>query len=1064
MPDLENKYTILEKFLNKNTSFNSIAISTFIVSDSTRHFKVHTISRESKELTAFTKKFIEEKKSILQPFNFFHSYSDKEENNYNAVKKIDDVIDDVINAENAFNFNIKDNFNKETINDFDNVKPVINFEQLKNWRNAIRNPNTINKDFTKPFGNDVLLYSEIVKSDLSNQRVLIVVFLVSKTVMSVQVKKKTNTNLSELLKNHNNYFVLQAFDNYEKELLEKQKQLITQTQKSAKTAIMARNMSHNLGSHVLSYLKEALKNVKNILTEDVLDNLIEKLKDKDDLLAFETNELKNVKLPFLVGLGRFISYLQERQDFIATIATDYIPPFSTVNFKDFIFDEINADLKHYRHDKSEHHINKNMLLEYIAYSEGYTRNDIQINFRGYNGLNDVDNDKSNELGWQKPLKNEAEKTQLKSDIKDLKEKYNIELPGGFLGRQAIFSILENIIRNSCKHRPKNTPKKLKLVFDLTEITDQTFDSYNDLYEKEYNNKINYLKKIFTAKNYYIMSITDKFPPKKGGKFIEDKLNDKIKDKLNGKIKEKLIDETKMTLNPENKGMKELAISAFWLIGEEYEEDYRPIWYSTDEGCLKLNFLVRKSKRLCIITNATKDENKDTILTAKEFDKDKDFDENKDTILTPKKFIATPPKELYYKIYVIDEKLAKNKVDESDKKSKIYLKLVKEKESDKEPKINYLELVKEKAKESGCRVIVKDLTIKINYIEIYTDVIKQTFKFNIDELPSFKVEDKNTDVKDISFAKKDEYNNEIYDLNKNNNNPKILYKAHYDQKDQLDNTGDYDFVESITGHNSSNRWQRNVTKNEEWVLRSVESALMKVCIIDERIFDRLSDKSENKSFEGVDELIDELEKDYSNENIDNLISVIGTTKYDAIFTFLRKKKFTEVKRTLKSSKKYKEKLSNQFLIKKGIYVFDINGDKIIDPNGTEVGKIDSKNRIVAPDGTEFGKIDVESKIVFYDDKLSFNFVFIHQGLLDKLLNKGEGIQHSFKDATNKDATNKDATNMLRLIVHSGRSKPDNLVDNVAFLPYSLLSTVLEDTKLSLIDICMNTQIEPEPNQK
>lgn len=107
--------------------------------------------------------------------------------------------------------------------------------------------------------------------------------------------------------------------------------------KSAKAAIMARNMSHNLGSHVMFYIKQKLQSVSKIVDSSVLENIIL----PGDLLDIETlknriSENTNVELPFLVGLGNFINYLQERQDYIATIATDYIPANSTISFKDFI--------------------------------------------------------------------------------------------------------------------------------------------------------------------------------------------------------------------------------------------------------------------------------------------------------------------------------------------------------------------------------------------------------------------------------------------------------------------------------------------------------------------------------------------------------------------------------------------------------------------------------------------------------------------------------------------------------------------------------------------------------
>ena len=138
--------------------------------------------------------------------------------------------------------------------------------------------------------------------------------------------------------------------------------------KSAKAAIMSRNMSHNLGSHVMSYLKQNLSSVRRMLNDKILYELV-----KNDKIASTITE--NMEMPFLVGLGHFVSYLQERQDFIATIATDFIPYNSTVNFKDGIYDMLNPDKKFERHSKNKETVlqTDNILLGNIARSEGLGR-------------------------------------------------------------------------------------------------------------------------------------------------------------------------------------------------------------------------------------------------------------------------------------------------------------------------------------------------------------------------------------------------------------------------------------------------------------------------------------------------------------------------------------------------------------------------------------------------------------------------------------------------------------------------------------------------------------------
>lgn len=192
-------------------------------------------------------------------------------------------------------------------------------------------------------------------------------------------------------------------------ITEEKKKALKSATKTAKSAIMSRNMSHNLGSHVMAYLKQHLNSVHNIIVDNVLANLVNNTKlfctteckhinhiSSDDYTKKACEQLENVALPFLVGLGKFVSYLQERQDFIATIATDYIPYYSEVNFKDSIYDELNPDLRYKRHlDRSDLETD-NILLGNIARSEGlgrltsptekqHTLHDIILRFRNLTG-------------------------------------------------------------------------------------------------------------------------------------------------------------------------------------------------------------------------------------------------------------------------------------------------------------------------------------------------------------------------------------------------------------------------------------------------------------------------------------------------------------------------------------------------------------------------------------------------------------------------------------------------------------------------------------------------------
>ena len=266
--------------------------------------------------------------------------------------------------------------------------------------------------------------------------------------------------------------------------------------KSAKSAIMSRNMSHNLGSHVMFYIKQRLESVGSIFNEGTLEKLIryrsiDELKEKVDELKKQWNDQQyETEMPFLVGLGRFINYLQERQDFIATVATNYIPYSTIINFKDAIYDELKPDLRAERHlgdESMKGRYPDNLLLQYIAKSEGFESSDeIELLFHEFDG------------------------TGTPQNVPENLRTFNIALPGGNLGRQAFFSIMENIIRNTAKHdKSKVKGGKLKFQFERLEEAN-TIDNIlgHSLRRGESKNeKCNNLCYIQNQNNYLYLGIT-----------------------------------------------------------------------------------------------------------------------------------------------------------------------------------------------------------------------------------------------------------------------------------------------------------------------------------------------------------------------------------------------------------------------------------------------------------------------------------------------------------------------------------------------------------------------------
>lgn len=407
--------------------------------------------------------------------------------------------------------------------------------------------------------------------------------------------------------------------------------------KSARSAIMSRNMSHNLGSHVMSYLKQSLSSVQRILDDRLLALLFENNEDmlrnvRDELsIRIRNDNDEKGALPFLVGLGKFISYLQERQDFIATIATDYIPYLSTVNLKDFIYDELNPDKRYERHKDRKNFKTDNILLGNIARSEGLGRptsptikienndnketeesklNDIVLKFRSFDG-NPVKDGSGNVID------NEAER-----DLQRMRD-YDLSLPGGVVGRQALFSIIENVIRNAAKHGNWREKGKLELTFDF--FTKEEISLYNDILAIEKSiesstdddekqelgkRRVNLTDKLerrhpnikkqledkdsnaaerlsllevfnkfyldaLDSKDLYFITLTDNMSMGEDVSKQDEKL-----EKLRKAIKEPLINELG-EMNEASKGIKEMRISSTWIRNLQEGETYNPIQYDKD---------------------------------------------------------------------------------------------------------------------------------------------------------------------------------------------------------------------------------------------------------------------------------------------------------------------------------------------------------------------------------------------------------------------------------------------------------------------------------------------------
>lgn len=184
--------------------------------------------------------------------------------------------------------------------------------------------------------------------------------------------------------------------------------------KSAILSIDVRNLSHNIGSHVLAYWLQELK----------------KLADEAGLSS------DNLKKAINKSIALF-RYIQHRADFLAEVATsipcsemsfdlkkEILNPFLNDGKPDNPYTERKDPLTGNSNIDDGIQIDSNVyvLLRYIADSEGIT-----INFDATN------------------------KTKKIIQYKCKKKAPRVSIPSGIIGKHAIYSILENFIRNAAKH-------------------------------------------------------------------------------------------------------------------------------------------------------------------------------------------------------------------------------------------------------------------------------------------------------------------------------------------------------------------------------------------------------------------------------------------------------------------------------------------------------------------------------------------------------------------------------------------------------------------------------------
>lgn len=916
---------------------------------------------------------------------------------------------------------------------------------------------------------------------------------------------------------------------FTRDLLEKNRYEAT---KSAKAAIMSRNMSHNLGSHVMSYLKQHLSSVTTMMRDNVLHEIISHKLDSlpswnETISKNQVNE--NIALPFLVGIGHFISYLQERQDFIATIATDYIPYNSTVNFKDNIYDELNPDKRYERHSERSNLQIDNILLGNIARSEGLGRHtsptkgegsklcDIVIKFGEFDG----------NLGSSE------------DDLSRLRD-FNVSLPGGIVGRQAIFSILENIIRNAAKHGNWKNSGKLELEIDYYSKNTIELAADNDQHEGCHS-----LRKVLTdfyvnatdGEDLYFLTITDN---------SETDIEHLIK------LRKSLCDSY---MNNANKGLKEMRISSSWLRSISDEEScynpYQPYLGDSDKlasdsfaindklfrapiiyarlhvsdeylpPCLQYIICLPIPREVALITSETADATwKARMLkqnwrvyteneTVHEF---LDQESNKSF-----EFVLCDTRDMYNKIRPFTSVrtfcLSDSGLNLSiDKFKEDYI------DSDSILKSLYSHLSEESQNEV---IVIDDSTVFHKAVQQYEEglcekvvvnaVDKELRAYSITHVTVYHKGRNGNTVDNVEIqteVDKKDYegfpDGTYYRIGSvvvgNAGKPiytRFSYRTHHEAWDQfkrfMEDAEKHSivYVEGITGNNATDRLVRHDSLTTKWYCSHIHSMKQKVAIMDERIFYKIYGIDEASFVRGLAYV---SKTDFSSGDKDraedlNIAKkyykgIIPEEAYERIddasdISTLQNIISEDFSSCIRRDTVYAKGYMGYAYFQKGIMIytfipapdknkFEIVGLQINDDGTPE--KNDSYECVCIPITTLEWK-DGELSIEPLQNYMEFNFISIHQGLLDKLY-------EAFDVKDDIHAKNAIVAKLYGIFschheeeiiddsfypgffIHSGRSKPGTEVmsQKVPFIQYATLEHAVLDCKYSLIELLDNARYE------
>lgn len=274
--------------------------------------------------------------------------------------------------------------------------------------------------------------------------------------------------------------------------------------KSAIAAIMARNMSHNLGSHVFYYTRNQINQI-----------------------APHSGDYQSD----LKGLSWFLHYIQERQDFVATVTSQDDFYYGPLNLKMDVMDELTPDAVDERHNSEPS--STNFILKYIVQSEHLTRDNVTFD------LKEKYPDKIDIIIERKINDEYVQFNSLLPESKKeiVKHFYDIDIAvkGGQQSRHAFLIILENILRNAAKHGFKREGN------DGLKLTIRINDDGQDGYDIEIYDNLGNGVQAKENLNEFLQNLTV------------------------------LNNDNNATINRDSKGLKEILVCIAWLKKINYED-------------------------------------------------------------------------------------------------------------------------------------------------------------------------------------------------------------------------------------------------------------------------------------------------------------------------------------------------------------------------------------------------------------------------------------------------------------------------------------------------------------